>query len=899
MGLYKFALIFALFGVCNNCAAQNTLINITGSIADKEGNEIQNCYIKITNASTSLIIAYLNTGKASQFNIPLNINNADSIVLEISNISYAPYKKKIFISREQTLTNPIILLPKEQTLDSVILKAPPIWVRGDTTYFKADRFKEGNEKNLKDLILKLPGFEIDANDNLLYKRKKVEKVFIDGEDIFSDQVKLMINNFPLHVINTIQALENQNDNKVFKGLKNDNKVFLNIGLNKEKSLHAFGSGEIGFGTANRYLIKPIVFSLYRKLKIGYIGSLNSIGDGINWREDLELKTEESYEIVQWQISSQGLATLGNFKNNRYITNQRFSNNFQINLPSGKKFKNRILTNLLTDRQTQQSFFSSRIYNDSVYVNRNDTNRIINKPLIISLSQIMEYQKNDNSLFKSTLRFYKDISNDRNNAIYQQAMQTDYVNNKIKNDWLSVAAQVEYSKRVNANKGYKLTGLLNHNKYAQLAESQSASWASIFNLPNYYDRLIQLPNLENTNASLGYEFNVKKKNKLHQINLYGKWQQFDFNRYLYLNSSENISNDTLLINFKNKGLYNVFTVNSDYQYSKKFGGISFQFKPSVGYLKTIVKEDNNFHNSFDYPLYHISTLIKKSFTYKLKASLLNSIEQISPEKYRYSNFNLPATVNSFKKNLESTSPLKIFTSTANITTAGKFIKRIYSSTFSFSLNRSYRNSVMKNALINILQLAVDSFVNIPLNQFSIYNSSSFNKVNGTAYYSLGGGINFNKGLLNVNEQIIKSNITFAYYYLSARKNWNKKYFVEFNYKQFFTTIAYPSTVNISKNYNPSLRLEIMQRLFLFKKINFIVNTEYYNGNLKTKNKASLFFIDCEANMNLAKSKLQLSLKADNLTNKKFYFSNSSNLLSQTSYKLPIVKRNLYFSVKYNL
>src|SRR5690606_25866976 len=116
------------------------------------------------------------------------------------------------------------------TLNEVEIKAPPIWKRGDTTFYEVEAFKDGDEKKLKDILLKMPDFKEDEHGNILFKKKVIEKITIDGEAIFSDKTKLLMDNFPVHVLETIQAIENQSNQRLLKGLSNENKVFLNLGL---------------------------------------------------------------------------------------------------------------------------------------------------------------------------------------------------------------------------------------------------------------------------------------------------------------------------------------------------------------------------------------------------------------------------------------------------------------------------------------------------------------------------------------------------------------------------------------------------------------------------------------------------------------------------------------------
>lgn len=878
--------------------AQPFNVHISGSIKDASANDVQQCYIKISSQSDSIILAYLNTGQRANFSAVIKLDKPDSLILEVSNAAYLGYKKAFYFFRPDSLLSQIVLLPQHKTLEQIVVTAPPVWVRGDTTFFRADHFKEGDERNLKDLLVKMPGFELDENENLLFKKKKVEKVLVDGEDIFSQRVKMLINNFPLHVINQIQAMENQTNDPLLKGLKAENSVFVNIDLKKATSLHAFGSGEVGIGSADRYLLKPVLFSLYRKLKMGYIGSVNSVGDGIKWSGEQELMGESAVEQQPWLIQPQGLVTLGNFQNNRYIINRQWNHNFQINFPATQKLKNRLLASFFSDRQTQSTHYHSLIYSDSVFVERKDTNSVINKPRILLLQHILEWQTSANSGFKWDIQLHHDFSRNYQVAKYGQLNHNSFATNDIHNNSLGISFKTEFTKRISSQKGYKLSTFLSNNNFSQVAQSGSPSFANIFAIAPDYDLLLQSPSVLSNQALVGYELNVKKGNNLSQLKLTGSFQQVDFYRKFYFQSTTPGHSDTVLSSFSNKGIYKLYSVNAGYQQSIRLGKLDVQLMPSVGYFGANARNDNSVTH-FRYPVYSMLATVKKSFSYKLKSVFKVSAEQQAIEKHQVSNLMLPQSVLSFKQTLPGTKPLRFINGSASLAHFAIFPKHSFSNQLSISMVRNFRTAISANRLYNFVQLGVDSFANRASNQFSIYSSSNINQLKSGALYTFGGGVTWSKGFLNVNSQPIESRYLFAYYYLSAKANVKKKYFMEINGYHFFSNVSYPSYLSFRTLNIPSARLQLEQRVVFLKQLNFIFNTEYFNGNLKAASGQSLFFADAELALNMPKKNMFISLKVENLANQKYYFTNESTLLGNRMYRLPIVKRNVFFSLRYNL
>ena len=59
-----------------------------------------------------------------------------------------------------------------------------ITIKKDTIVFNADSFKQGNEQVVEDLLKKIPSLNIDANGTIKVGNQEIEKIMIDGDDMF-------------------------------------------------------------------------------------------------------------------------------------------------------------------------------------------------------------------------------------------------------------------------------------------------------------------------------------------------------------------------------------------------------------------------------------------------------------------------------------------------------------------------------------------------------------------------------------------------------------------------------------------------------------------------------------------------------------------------------------------
>jgi hypothetical protein len=896
--LKTFFFLLPLFVTSNQVFCQTQQISINGIVTDSLGLGIKNVYIKIRSKKSGAILNYANLLNDTSFAIQLPFLNGDSIVISVNHFSYLPTERIIFSNKkEDSFFVKLIMYPKINDLHDVTVNAPPVWTRGDTTFHKLGAFKQGNERKLKDIILRMPGFEIDDNGNLFYKRKLIEKIMIDGEEVFADKIKLLINNFPIHAVDNVQAIENQNSNPLYKGLKNDYKVFLNLALTKSKIKVAFGTGELGIGSLNRYYINPTFFALHKRVKTAYIGNLNSIGEGMNWREELEQKPLGVLENEKWLMQALNFKTIGNFSNERYITNNRISNNLQINIPY-KKSKHTLVLFTLSDKQNQQTFYESSILSDSVYIKRKDTNQITYKPLLVTGKYTWEMKISDSASIKSNISFLYNGSLSHQLSKFMQTGVQNSTENIIQNEFKRVDVDFEYVNRISVNKLFSVQVKFNYDNYLQLGNGISADWASLFNIPTYYNNLKQGIQFNTQGSNIIIEQLSKKKSKNSTFRLLIGWQEYKISNKLAVSSDlNNPKEDTLIKDYSNEGFYSNYTIKMSYWVAIKVGKLPLSINSDFGYLTYCRKENNN-TNFYNFPLFNIQVSSNRKQLLK-QLFYTNSIkfEQANNPTNQTTNILLPIDIHRYKMNIGgeklsrnlsvNTSLFYIWPNSSN------------NSNFQFLYQYDFRNFISTSKLLGVTQIIIDSFINKPTNNISFYTTSTINKLNTNNIFAFGGGFNLQQNLLIINHQFFKRRSDFAYFFIKNNFNFRKKYFITSSIYFFNTKVHLPINDNsINTNFS-TLSFLFSQKFALNKRINFTLNTDLYKPNLQSSSTDVLIFSDAQLNIGYPEKNLFFYIKVSNLLNQKNYTNNSNDFLQQSIYQIPIVGRNIFFSVKCEL
>ncbi len=252
---------------------------ISGHILDKNNQPIISASI-ILKDNTGKIITYGYTNELGKY--VLKIEKTGQFVLTASSMGFEQKSIDLtFENKNENKTIDFVLTPKVTELKEIILEGNrPITIKNDTIVFNADSFKQGNEQTVEDLLKKIPGLNIDANGTIKVGNQEVEKVMIDGDDMFEKGYKILTKNMPVNPIDKVELLQNYSNNKHLKGIENSEKVALNLTLKEDAKRVWFGNISAGYGlvSENRYEVRTNLMNFGKKNKYYFLTNLNNIGD---------------------------------------------------------------------------------------------------------------------------------------------------------------------------------------------------------------------------------------------------------------------------------------------------------------------------------------------------------------------------------------------------------------------------------------------------------------------------------------------------------------------------------------------------------------------------------------------------------------------------------------------
>lgn len=527
----------------------------------------------------SIITSYTQTNLDGFFE--LNLESATQL-LRISRLGI----KETFVFSD-ILQNPLVIqVPtSEVSLQEVIVQAErPLRIRSDTTIYKIDKFKEGNERNIEDVLKKLPGVEVSDNGTITFNGKAISKILIEGDDFFSKDYQILSKNIRPEIIDEIEAIENFNDNKLMRGIKKSNQVVLNLSLSEDLKTSFFGNISGGGGLTDRFSASHNLFSLSSKLKVGYIGNLNNISENsMAQTTDNFSRTKEGVDqnLPLFLVPSMNLPIdfediyIPNIGEERYLDTQSLLQALQINYDFSEK----------TSISTYGYFHTKKYetnYSDAVTFLGNTNSISIQEDYSLKAEEIrgygrsnLSYEPNDKSLFLLNAEL-SSRKPEGDNQIQISATDTDLekIISKNLDNYFSEAYDLSYANKLSANSLLQLFTGYTNNDLAQELSLNGARYQSIFasNGPR------QSIDIQRSTFSIGgnYIINKEKNNLEGSLNFSQKKASF-FSSNISLNGLN--AQNTYQYDQDNyrAGIIHTYTPNRKMQIQTKVSGTRANFR----------------------------------------------------------------------------------------------------------------------------------------------------------------------------------------------------------------------------------------------------------------------------------------------------------------------------------
>lgn len=880
--------------------AQTREVVVKGCVMDEAGRPVKESYIKISSNSSSALLAFINTGDSSCFSLPVAIPvAADSLSLTVSNTHYETLRRTLACPSTDSAYEMTLVLPtRSKTLENVTVR-PSIWKRGDTTFFNVEQLKFGDERKLIDILQRLPGFSFDQQGNLLFNRKRVEKAMIDGQELFADKLALLINSFPIHVIEQIQAIENQSSDPMLKGLTSENKVFLNLSIKKSKIRAAFGDGELGVGTRERYQFSPILFSLYGRLKVGLIGDFNSTGTGVDEvaRQEFRFRRENLVAPLGPREPMPGIIPF--IAGSRYVRNQKKSAAVQVNQALSKRVQMKTEAGFWLDRQRQRVFGQMLLLGDSTIFARNDSSRMEAKPILTYLKNKMDVQLSSTRHLQSIVQlYYEDSRGIANNSFTQDAVASR-VSEQVQNRTMGGSIQLDYVHRKTENVAKKINFQLAGSRLRSTGEGYSAQYPAIFRLPDStYSLLYLQPVQQQMAGQLSWSLLRKSfaKFRLHSLTFLSAYQAFSLRQHSVFGSTHAnlpIEHSEL---FNRSGKYqsarlqvqagfslDVWRGMAPLQVTTQGAVVAFKRKELLPAQEQLMLE---LKGGLRQTIFNSRRgRANATFEYNQQAPDLDRL----PLLIRFS------SLRSIAANASSVEPIRSVRMGGDYT----YTRSSLTSSFFVSFTRNISGYIQLPGYVNFLLVSTDTLIQRPGNLFYLGNWTTFYSNGLGSIVSAYVNYSVSSRLIPVGSDLLytrnKEWLTGIDLSKNVRDRWQMKWQLETrNYRARLPRQLKEQALRSVWNAFSNLQFKYMAGPFHLQ-----ATLENYWTDFTRPSSTSIYFLDVEGTWKKAKSPWSLRVQFNNILNAQYFTQFMNSPLVQEFSSIPLVGRNVFLALRYEL
>jgi hypothetical protein len=869
-------------------------IKISGYIIDNNNKPLPyaNIIAKPNNESSSLKFAFSNDDGFYELILKKN----ESYKFEISILGYE-IKQHEFKSDKNT-KHDFILKEQINNLDEITIELP-INVKEDTITYKVDKFVNGKERKLKNVLKKLPGIEVESNGSVFVNGKKVTKLLVEGKKFFGGGTKLAVNNIPANVLEKIQVLDNYNEVAFLKGISDSDDLAINILLKENKKRFIFGNMELGKGNNKFYRNHNNLFYYSPKTNINLIANLNNLGektftfkDYLNFQGDINSVFKNNGSIFDYSNSdfSQFLESKDIIKNESKFgaLNLFKSINKRLDVSSYVLYsfsKNKNLTKTLNQYNTIEESIDKTNYSKDIF----------------SAGKInFSYRPNDKENMFFVTQF-KQTNNNRSSLIFSQTNFNENIINTIKEfSFNKISQNFEWHKKISKTHTFSFLIDFLYNKKTPKTNWKTNELLLENLIPIINEPLINLQQSKITsnnqvNLLYNHYWTLNKKNHIYFSigNKYKNEKYYTVDRQILENGtindfdSENFNNDVeFQLNDFNFGIHNKF----------KFNKTTIKYGFHIDYYKWRINQSDIDENKLILlPDFLAKIQIRKSekiqFKYK-KNSIFNSASKIA-DRFRLQSYNSVYVGNQ-----------KIENDIFHITNLSYNKFSIFKGLF-FHININYRKKV--RGIINEIVFEedinsgnIDRFIR-PVSVSNLESSWYFrtslrkkidNKISINFNSNLSTSI-FKQRINSIETTSKRNNLSFQ---LSIKTFFNKFPEIEVGFKN---NIGDYKTSNLNSKFiskEPFLKINYES----IKNLKFTFDYSKYDYTNKNSNQINDYEM-VNANLNYQKEESAWNFRLDinNLLNSKFKQENYFSDYIISDVKTFILPRIIMFTIGYNL
>jgi len=853
--IYKIGFFLLLiFFLYPRCFAQ---ITISGTVTDSLKKPINNAIISLKTGN--LIIKFSHSNQQGEYSFNTQVDTTGHYVIEARCFGY----KTEIIGYKQNSAHNFVLKEGAIDLGDVNVKHKPIVTQnGDTLNYRTADYANQNDRNIGDVLKKVPGINVAENGKISYNNKPISNLYIDGDNLLDDKYNVGTKSIQHKVVTHIQVIDRDQPIKMLQKINLSTDIAINLVIDKAAMLKVMGNAKVGAGLPHQY--DENVDLMLFKPNIKFLDNISGNNIGVDISDDVISHNNSNFggnDRPKNQIST-GVSSVPYIQKNRYLLNNSgiVNMNYLYKLSPDKQIRTNIY--YLHDGRKQQNSYVSSYYLPQDTINYAE----------------QQYNKTQNQGVYSLVNYVDNSS-------------SHYINNKLTIEYLPQKNQtdilgVEMSFRQALFQ--KSNNVSNELKYLQTLKS-----GNILNINSFIEQNTQSEhlsispgiNITNLNQGIGYQYlkqNVNTpgyftNNYISYIHTRGNFTQslqtgFSFQhinfdtelfKILYNSNSQTIANGSNTINWSKLKLY--FMPQLDYRTEAVlltfYVPISYYYIDyGISYHRIIINPSVNLRYNFDQ-----ENRLNASYNFNRG---IGKIENI------FDGYLLKSYRSLFSNNSELP-----FYKTNSVVLGYRYQRAVnlFFANAQVSFTHSLYNSILQSAITNVATVFNSIAMQNSTNQFNLSASVGkyFSRLGTNLALDANTGISTGRQLQNF-DLFPYENKTYS---IGINSNSNITKRLSLDYRGIYYVAK--NKINNQSNFKLSqLKQNIAVNTKLFKDVRFNFNVNHYFIHQYGQENLNYFFNDVAIKYNWLKIKTDFELGINNVANiTKFnsYYLNANNYI----------------------
>jgi hypothetical protein len=267
-------IIFCLFLQMSLLAQQR---HLSGKVTGEKGLPVARIAV-LLKGPDSRVLAFAYTDVEGHYRIPVSDSiSLDSTGVEISNLQYHVAMQPVLPGLDVydfKLADKVISLPEVKALNRPVIRI------GDTTTFNVNAFARDEDRNIGEVIARLPGLSVGENGMIYFNDKPIDDLYIDGDNLMAGRYQIATKAINKNMIKSIEVIQHHQPVKVLKDRVHSDRIVVNLVLKDENSTHLSGQAMLGAGLPSLWDAVTNTMMFNRRFKM--LNTLKGNNSGIDY-----------------------------------------------------------------------------------------------------------------------------------------------------------------------------------------------------------------------------------------------------------------------------------------------------------------------------------------------------------------------------------------------------------------------------------------------------------------------------------------------------------------------------------------------------------------------------------------------------------------------------------------